>query len=60
MFGLKKRETMWVCQACGKHAESRETLRDRDASCGTWAVEVYTDSLQFGPDGGVCGGKAVD
>ena len=31
---------LWVCGACGRECESREALRARDTSCGTWAVQV--------------------
>lgn len=42
---------LWVCQACGREGPSREALRDRDTSCGTWAVRVDPGSVVRGPGG---------
>ncbi len=39
------RKTVWVCQACGKHAEQRDGLRD--VACYGCALECWRSSLVF-------------
>jgi predicted ATP-dependent serine protease len=51
----KSRETLWVCQACGKEAPTREGLPD----CPTWRVEVYADTVKRDTAGVIVEASAV-
>ena len=37
---------LWICAACGREGSSHEELRERDSSCGTWAVRVDPVSVE--------------
>jgi hypothetical protein len=53
------KNTTWVCGACGREGVSRDELRNRDSSCGTWAVEVYVDSIVRDRSGRLVSAKAT-
>lgn len=48
-----KPETIWVCAACGRDAATRDELWERDAACGTHAVECYAESVKRRENGRV-------
>jgi hypothetical protein len=52
------RPTIWLCQACGRRGASRGDLYAADSSCGTWAVEVWVDSI-LEKDGRVVSAEAA-
>lgn len=49
---------LWVCQACGREGASHDELRERDSSCGTWAVRVEPSSVKRRPDGRIVAADA--
>jgi len=53
----KLRETLYVCQACGKRSQDKigDKAIDRgwDVSCFINSVKVYSDKLVLGKDGRV-------
>lgn len=46
-----KRETVWVCHACGKIA--KDPMEFSDPACGLNALECYKDKLKFKKNGRV-------
>lgn len=50
---------LWVCQACGREGASRDELRARDSSCGTWAVRVDPATVKRGPTGRIVAAMAL-
>jgi hypothetical protein len=41
------RSRAWVCAACGRIGDTRDTLWEKDAACGSHAVEVWKDSIVY-------------
>lgn len=49
----KEEGKIWVCQACGKWAETELGLWDKDESCGMHGIKVDKDKVEFREDGRV-------
>ncbi len=54
---MSKRDTVFVCPACGKTALSPAGFSD--VSCATWSVKCYVDSIKRDDSGRIVGADAV-
>lgn len=54
---MPDRPTIWVCHACGKTGETRETIDDE--SCWMHGVLVWADSVIYDARGRAVAAEAV-
>ena len=52
-----ERPTLWVCGACGKTGDARDTIGDE--ACYMWGNLCYLDSLVYDQLGNLRGAQAV-